>query len=65
MMRRAPRHLAVAALLVAAACVSAQSSWRTGPEQVAPGIELYKSYDQSLLDPPGPVAVYVKLSAPK
>jgi hypothetical protein len=59
MMRRAPRPLAVVALLVAAACLSAQSSWRTAPEQVAPGIELYKSYDQSLLDPPGPVAVFM------
>jgi hypothetical protein len=36
-----------------------QSSWLSSPEQVAPGVELYRSIDATLIDPPGPSAVYL------
>lgn len=50
----------IAALLVAAGVLlSAQSSWLSAPEQIAPGIEYFTSADQSLADPPGPSAVYL------
>ncbi len=50
----------IAALLVAAGVLlSAQSSWLSAPEQVAPGVEYFTSTDQSLADPPGPTAVYL------
>ena len=50
----------IAALLVAGgALLSAQSSWLSAPEQIAPGVEYYTSTDQTLADPPGPMAVYL------
>ena len=62
--RRAPRALFVPALclallaglsLVRAATVDLSSLGR--PEPVAPGVELYRLSDPSLIAPPGPVAV--------
>jgi exopolysaccharide biosynthesis protein len=52
--------LRVSALLVAiAAGVSAQTSWLSAPQAVAPGVEYFTSTDQTLTDPPAPTAVYL------
>ncbi|TAK17151.1 MAG: phosphodiester glycosidase family protein [Acidobacteria bacterium] len=54
------------ALLVALACVTApQSSWLSVGEPIAPGVEYYTSTDQSLVEPPGPTAVYLLKLDPK
>lgn len=46
--------------LVAAATLSArQPGWLGVPETVAPGVEFFKSTDQSLVDPRGPTAVFL------
>lgn len=50
----------VAALIVAAGVLaSAQPSWLSAPEVIAPGVEYYTSADQSLVDPAAPTAVYL------
>jgi hypothetical protein len=57
----------VRALLLAAAMVAAlwtgvgarQAAWLGAPDRIAPGIELFKSTDSTLVDPPGPIAVYL------
>jgi hypothetical protein len=51
--------LRVSALLVAAAVsVSAQTSWLSAPQTIAPGVEYFTSADQTLVDPPAPTAAY-------
>ncbi len=53
-------------LLVAATVVALwtglgarQAAWLGAPERIAPGVELFKSSDQSLVEPAGPIAVYL------
>jgi hypothetical protein len=50
-----------AAFLIAAAgvLVSAQASWLSAPEQIAPGVEYFTSADQTLVDPPAPTSVFL------
>jgi exopolysaccharide biosynthesis protein len=49
---------AAAVLTLLSSCrASPPPSWLEPPETVAPGIELYKSSDTSLVDPPAPIAV--------
>ncbi len=61
MRRRAPALI----LFVATAAAlwtglgARQAAWLGAPERIAPGIELFKSTDQSLVDPAGPIAVYL------
>lgn len=53
---------ATGALLVGAATVllGAQATpWLSAPERIADGIEYFTSTDRTLVDPPGPVAVYL------
>lgn len=58
-MRIARRHLVLAAALaLAAACGRPQTGFGT-PEAIAPGVEFYRTTDQSLVDPAGPIAVYL------
>jgi hypothetical protein len=38
--------------------VSAQPSWLSAPERIAPGVEYFTSTDQTLVDPPAPTAAY-------
>ena len=60
---RRPAWLVVLAIaLVAGGCSgrsSTTSSWLGTPEQVAPGVELYRTTDMSLLEPAAPVAAYL------
>lgn len=50
----------LAALVLAAACVRVeQAAWLGTPESVAPGIDLFRVTDPSLVDPPEPIAVYL------
>lgn len=46
-------------LLAAGVLLSAQASWLSAPENVAPGITFYTSTDQTLAEPAGPTAVYL------
>jgi hypothetical protein len=60
---RRPAWLVVLAIaLVAGGCSgrsSTTSSWLGTPEEVAPGVELYRTTDMSLLEPAAPVAAYL------
>lgn len=47
------------AFVVVASATSAQSSWLSAPEQIAPGVEYFTSTDQALTDPAGPTAIYL------
>src|SRR5690349_5069922 len=53
----------VVALAVAVACLrvdqAAQSAWLGAAKNVAPGVEFYQTTDTTLLDPEGPVAVFL------
>jgi hypothetical protein len=65
---RSPRSLVVAAvvtLLWTSAARSAQPRvWLGAAEHVADGVDYFRSVDRSLVDPPGPIAVYlVRLDA--
>ena len=52
--------VAVLALVWTRAAPSAQpAAWLGAPEHVADGIEYFTTVDRSLVDPPGPVAVYL------
>jgi hypothetical protein len=58
MMRRAIG--VVGAVVLAVACLRGdQAAWLGKPEVVAPGVELYRTTDQTLVDPAGPIAVYL------
>ena len=46
-------------LAVYIALASAQASWLGAPESVAPGVDLFRSTDATLVDPNGPIAVYL------
>src|SRR5688572_27617743 len=46
-------------LLLVASCRGGQTSWLGPPQKIAPGIDFFSSADPTLLDPPGPVAVYM------
>src|SRR5690349_11498870 len=59
-MRIARRRLVLAAALaLAAACGRGAQTGFGSPEVVAPGVELYRTSDQSLVDPAGPIAAYL------
>ncbi len=51
------------ALAIAVACLrvdqSAQSAWLGQPRSIAPGVDLYQATDPTLVDPEGPIAVYL------
>jgi hypothetical protein len=50
----------VATLVVAAACLHVdRTAWLGAPQTIAPGVELYRTTDVTLLDPQGPIAVYL------
>lgn len=55
------RALAViATVLLAVACLRGdQNAWLGKPQDVAPGVEFYQTADAALVDPPGPIAVYL------
>jgi hypothetical protein len=57
---RARVRACVLAFVVLSACLTlAQGSWLGPPERVAPGIELFRATDSSLVDGTGPIAVYL------
>jgi len=50
----------LASVVLAAACLRVeQGAWLGTPEVVAPGVELYRVTDPVLVDPRGPIAVYL------
>ena len=50
----------VVSIALAVACLrGAQAAWLGAPEHVAPGVDLYRVTDSSLVNPPGPIAVYL------
>lgn len=57
MTRRFP--LAALVLTLWIALLPAQAGWLGAPEAVAPGVDLFRSTDSSLVDPAGPIAVYL------
>ena len=49
-----------AALVLAIACLSVdQTAWLGAPQHVADGVDFFTSTDTSLVDPQGPIAVYL------
>lgn len=59
---RTVRSFLVAVAVVAAAVVgeaNAPQPWLRGPQQIAPGVDLFSSHDPSLVEPSGPTALYV------
>lgn len=58
MTRRAPG--VIAALVLAVACFRVdQTAWLGAPQTIAPGVELYRTTDATLVDPQGPISVYL------
>ena len=50
----------LASVILAVACLRVdQSAWLGSPESVAPGVDLFRVSDPSLVDPAGPIAVYL------
>src|SRR6187431_1257429 len=50
----------LASVVLAVACLRVdQAAWLGSPENVAPGVDLFRVSDQSLVDPAGPIAVYL------
>src|SRR5690242_10365531 len=50
----------VFALTIAVACLRVdQSAWLGQPTSVAPGVDFYRATDPTLVDPEGPIAVYL------
>src|SRR5688572_10700344 len=50
----------LASIVLAVACLRVdQSAWLGSPESVAPGVDLFRVIDPSLVDPPGSIAVYL------
>ncbi len=57
-MRRLGRSIGVGLLALAAGCSSgARRSWLGSPESVAPGVDFYRSADETLIEGAGPIAV--------
>lgn len=51
---------ALASILLAVGCLrSDQAAWLGTPQTVAPGVEFYQTADTTLVDPAGPIAVYL------
>src|SRR5690349_21374864 len=60
MLRPPIRVIAWCALLfVSAPPLAQQTAWLSAPQHIAPGVDYYTSTDQSLVDPAGPIAVYL------
>jgi hypothetical protein len=58
--RLARALVAALLLLVLTSCRGGEKpSWLGAPQHVAQGIEFYSSADPTLIDPPGPIAVYM------
>lgn len=57
--QRAIRLRLVFVLLAGVVLAAQPAAWLGTPEQVAPGIELYRVTDQTLVDPRGPVAAFL------
>jgi hypothetical protein len=55
---RAGLRLALA-LVLAATAAAQPAGWLGAPETIAPGVEFFKSTDHTLVDPPGPTAVFL------
>ncbi len=53
------RLVLAAALALAAACGNTPQSGFGTAQVLAPGVELFRTTDQSLVDPPGPIAAYL------
>jgi hypothetical protein len=52
--------LTAAAVVLAVACLRGdQAAWLGKPQIIAPGVELYQTTDRTLVDPAGPIAVYL------
>src|SRR6476620_878937 len=50
----------LAAVILAVACVRVeQAPWLGAADSIAPGVDLFRVTDPSLVDPPGPIAVYL------
>lgn len=56
-MNRIRRLAACSLLLVVSACGARPTSWIGAAEHVAPGVELYHSYDETLVEGAGPIAL--------
>ena len=58
MMRRIASLLVT--LTLAVACLhDGQASWLGAPKSIAPGVDLFRTTDTTLVDPPAPIAVYL------
>jgi len=53
------RLVLAAALALAAACANTPQSGFGTAQVIAPGVELFRTSDQSLVDPAGPIAAYL------
>lgn len=50
----------IVALVLAVACFRVdQTAWLGAPQTIAPGVELYRTTDATLVDPQGPITVYL------
>src|SRR5688572_24014084 len=58
-MHRRLAHLIVATALAIACQRADQSAWLGAPKNIAPGVDLYQVTDPTLIDPQGPIAVYL------
>jgi exopolysaccharide biosynthesis protein len=58
MARRAAALVLILAAAVACLRVD-QTAWLGAPRNIAPGVELYQSIDSTLVNPEGPIAVYL------
>jgi hypothetical protein len=59
MKKGAASYVLAALLALCVAIAPAQTLWLSAPQAVAPGVDLFKSTDSSLVSPPGPVAVFL------
>ena len=58
-MHRRIAHLIVAAAFAIACQRADQSAWLGAPKNIAPGVDFYQVTDPTLVDPQGPIAVYL------
>jgi hypothetical protein len=57
-MLRRPASL-VLTIALTIACLRVDQSWLGTSQTIAPGVDLYRTTDSTLIDPPGPIAVYL------
>jgi hypothetical protein len=49
----------VVAIALTVACLRVDQSWLGTPQAIAPGVDLYRTTDTTLVDPQGPIAAYL------